>query len=82
MSNLEARDPREVRWNFSALMVDVTFFALGMAFLDMNAVLPLLLTRLGASGPLIGAYAALRALAFSGVQIFVVDCFPLTVQCV
>ena len=71
VSNLEERDPREVRWNFSALMVDVTFFALGMAFLDMNAVLPLLLTRLGASGPLIGAYAAFRALAFSGVQIFV-----------
>ncbi len=71
MSDTASYEPRDVRWNFSALMVDVTFFALGMAFMDMNAVLPLLLSRLGASGPLIGAYAALRSLAFTGVQIFV-----------
>lgn len=59
------------RWNLAALTIDVTFFAIGMAFLDPGAVLPLLLARLGAAGPLIGAASAARFLAFSGVQIFV-----------
>ena len=63
-----ARD-RLVRWNLGALMLDVTFFAVGMAFLDGNAVLPLLLERLGAEGWLIGAFAALRFLAFSVPQV-------------
>src|SRR5579862_8637669 len=62
---------KSVRWNLSALMLDVTFFSLGMAFFDQNAVLPLLMERLGASGPLIGAFAAARFLAFSLFQIFV-----------
>jgi hypothetical protein len=64
-------DPRLVRWNFGALLLDVTFFSIGMAFIDSNAVLPLLLERLGASGPLIGAFAAVRFLVFSLFQIFV-----------
>lgn len=64
-------DPRLVRWNFGALLLDVTFFSLGMAFIDGNAVLPLLLERLGASGPLIGAFAAVRFLVFSLFQVFV-----------
>src|SRR5579859_4487608 len=60
-----------VRWNLCALMLDVSFFSLGMAFFDQNAVLPLLLRRLGASGPLIGAFAAARFLVFSLFQMFV-----------
>ncbi len=52
-------------------MLDVTFFSLGMAFIDMSAILPLLLDRLGASGVLIGAFAAIRFLAFSLFQILV-----------
>lgn len=52
-------------------MVDVTFFSLGMAFMDGNAVLPLLLQNLGASGPVIGGFAMVRFLAFSLFQIFV-----------
>lgn len=60
-----------VQWNFSALLLDVTFFSLGMAFMDTTAVLPLLLNQLGASGPLIGAFAAVRFLCFSLFQIFV-----------
>lgn len=58
-------------WNLCALMLDVTCFSLGMAFLDQNAVLPLLLSRLGATGALIGAFAALRFLVFSLFQILV-----------
>ena len=64
-------DPRLVRWNFGALLLDVTFFSLGMAFIDGNAVLPILLEKLGASGPLIGAFAAVRSLVFSLFQVFV-----------
>ncbi len=59
------------RWNFRALLLDVTFFSIGMAFIDSNAVLPLLMERLGASKPLIGAFAAVRFLAFSFFQVFV-----------
>jgi hypothetical protein len=62
---------RMIRWNFGALMLDVTFFSLGMAFIDLSAVLPLLLARLGANGPVIGAFSALRFLAFTVLQIFV-----------
>src|SRR5580658_4458890 len=62
---------RHERWNLAALMLDVTFFALGMAFIDSSAVLPLLLERLGATGVVIGAAAALRSIGLSGFQIFV-----------
>jgi len=64
-------DPLRVRWNLSALMLDVTFFSIGMAFMDASAILPLLLDRLGASGVLIGAFAAIRFLAFSLFQILI-----------
>jgi hypothetical protein len=67
----DGRDPQQVRWNLGALMLDVTFFSIGLAFMDASAVLPLLLERLGASGPLIGAFATLRSLAFNALQIFV-----------
>ena len=59
------------RWNFSVLTVDVAFFSIGMALLDVSAVLPLLLARLGASDNLIGGSAAVRMFAFNVVQIFV-----------
>lgn len=57
--------------NLFALTMDVTCFCIGLAFLDGSAVLPLLLQRLGATGPLIGAFAMLRSLTFSFSQIFV-----------
>ncbi len=60
-----------VRRNFAVILLDVAFFALGMALLDPNAVLPLLMRNLGASGVLIGAFAALRSLGLNVVQIFV-----------
>jgi hypothetical protein len=67
----DGRDPRLVRWNLGALTLDVSCFATGMAFLDLNAVLPLLLTRLGATGLLIGAFAAIHTLCYNAVQVFV-----------
>ncbi|HZT43140.1 MAG TPA: MFS transporter [Chthonomonadaceae bacterium] len=62
-------DPRQVRWNLGVLTLDVTFFALGMSFMDLSAIVPLLLERLGATGPLIGAFMAARYLAFNLPQI-------------
>ncbi|MCW3100184.1 MAG: transporter, major facilitator family [Chthonomonadaceae bacterium] len=61
----------QVRWNLFALMLDVSFFSIGMAFTDGNAVLPLLLKRLGGSALLIGAFGTLHYLAFNGFQIVV-----------
>jgi MFS family permease len=71
VADREREQAAQVRWNLGALMLDVTFFSLGMAFMDATAVLPLLLERLGASGPLIGGFASVRFLAFSLFQIFV-----------
>ena len=65
------RNGAQVRWNLVALMLDVTFFSLGMAFTDPSAVLPLLLKRLGGSSLLIGGFVTLRYLAFNGLQIVV-----------
>ena len=65
------RNGAQVRWNLIALMLDVTFFSLGMAFTDPSAVLPLLLKRLGGSSLLIGGFVTLRYLAFNGLQIVV-----------
>jgi Major Facilitator Superfamily len=58
-----------VRWNLTALMLDVTFYSIGMAFIDPTAIMPLLLSHLGASGTIIGAFAALKSLGFNGFQI-------------
>ncbi len=65
------RNGAQVRWNLFALTLDVAFFSIGMAFTDMNAVLPLLLKRLGGSTLLIGLFGTLHYLAFSGLQIVV-----------
>lgn len=62
---------RHTRWNFGALVMDVSCFAVGMACFDLSAVLPLLMERLGANGTLIGAFAAVRFLVFSVFQMFV-----------
>ncbi len=65
------RSAAQVRRNLFALMLDVTFFSLGMAFTDPSAVLPVLLKRLGGSSLLIGGFVTLRYLAFNGLQIVV-----------
>lgn len=59
------------RHNLIALTTDVTFFALGSAFIDANAVLPLLFQGLGASGTLIGFFSAVRMLGFNLPQVFI-----------
>ena len=63
--------PSTKRWNFGALILDVSCFTTGLAFLEPSAVLPLLLERLGASGVLIGALAASRSLIFNLIPVFI-----------
>jgi len=70
------REGAQVRWNLFALMLDVSFFSIGMAFTDGNAVLPLLLKRLGGSTLLIGIFGTLQYLAFNGFQIVVAWASP------
>ncbi len=65
------REGAHVRRNLFALLLDVTFFSIGMAFTDPSAVLPVLLKRLGGSSLLIGGFVTLRYLAFNSLQIVV-----------
>ncbi len=51
------------RRNFNALVGDVTFFSLGMAFLDNATVLPVLVRTLGGTETSLGIILALRQVA-------------------
>lgn len=59
----------QVPWNLSVLTLDVAFFSFGMAMLDQNTVLPVMMHHLGATDLFIGGFAALRFLAFSLPQL-------------
>ncbi len=59
------------RWNFGALILDVSCFSTGTAFLEASAVVPLMLERLGATGTLIGAFAASKTLIFNLIPVFI-----------
>ncbi len=66
-------EPKRYRYekhNLVVLTLDLCACTMGLAFLDGNAILPLLLHRLGASGLLIGAFAGGRLLAFNLPQLF------------
>lgn len=56
-------DPPHLRRNFNALVVDVTLFALGIAFLDHATVLPVIVRELGGGETVLGAMLALRQAA-------------------
>jgi MFS family permease len=58
-----AEIPPHFWWNFVVLQVDVSTFVVGLAFLDSATVLPLLLTRLGATSTTIGAVQAVQTLS-------------------
>ncbi len=58
------------RHNLIVLTLDLCMCAMGLAFLDGNAILPLLLHRLGATGIVIGAFAGGRLIAFNLPQLF------------
>jgi predicted MFS family arabinose efflux permease len=56
---------RNVRRNFTTLIVDPSLFVMGMAFFDPITVLPVLLERLGASKGLIGFTVAVVAFGWT-----------------
>lgn len=53
---------RHFRWNFVALVVDVSTFVLGLAFMDAATVLPIFLARLGAGSAGVGLAQAIQTL--------------------
>ncbi len=67
----EERDPKQVKRNLFALLIDVISYWVGAAFTDPMTVLLVLMLRLGASPTLLGLSIALRFAAQYGVQVFV-----------
>jgi hypothetical protein len=59
---IQSEAQRHYRWNFIALVVDVSAFVLGLAFMDSATVLPLFLTRMGAGSAGVGVAQALQTL--------------------
>jgi MFS family permease len=56
----EPPEPPHARFNFAALVGDVSCFFIGMAFLDSNTALPALINRLGGGEILLGVLLALK----------------------
>ncbi|NLE43166.1 MAG: MFS transporter [Chloroflexi bacterium] len=54
MSENPSSRPPNLRWNFIALLVDYASFMLGLAFLNLNSVLPAFVQRFSDSAPLMG----------------------------
>jgi MFS family permease len=66
-----ADNPRQVKRNLCALLLDVISYWVGAAFTDPMTVLLLLMHRLGATPTILGLCIALRFAAQYGVQVFV-----------
>lgn len=60
MTEPEPSEPPHARFNFAALVGDVSCFFIGMAFLDSNTALPALINRLGGGEILLGILLALK----------------------
>ncbi len=69
-STESVRQQQYEKHNLIVLTLDLCMCAMGLAFLDANAILPLLLHRLGATGIVIGLFAGGRVLAFNLPQLF------------
>ena len=66
-----APNPRQVKRNLFALLLDVISYWVGAAFTDPLTVLLVLMHNLGATPALLGLCIALRFAAQYGVQVFV-----------
>ncbi len=66
----EERDPKQVKRNLFALLLDVICYWVGAAFTDPMTVLLFLMHRLGATPTILGLCIALRFAAQYGVQVF------------
>jgi MFS family permease len=67
---VESYVQNNLRWNMSAGIIDAVFFALGAAIISNETVIPLLLTRLGASSVVLGLITALTNVAILLPQLF------------
>ena len=67
----QEKDPKQVKRNLFALLLDVISYWVGAAFTDPMTVLLALMYRLGASATVLGLCIALRFAAQYGVQVFV-----------
>ncbi|HLJ57872.1 MAG TPA: MFS transporter [Chthonomonadaceae bacterium] len=70
-ASIEGSDPKLVKRNLFALLVDVISYWVGAAFTDPMTVLQILLVRLGATPAIIGGSIALRFALQYGVMVFV-----------
>jgi MFS family permease len=66
-----AAPPPHVRFNFAALVGDVTCFLIGMAFLDTATALPAIVERLGGGPAFLGFLLGLRQAAYYLPPLFV-----------
>src|SRR5438067_549721 len=64
------RNPKQVKRNLFALLLDVISYWIGAAFTDPITVLLVLMHRLGATPAILGLCIALRFAAQYGVQVF------------
>jgi MFS family permease len=62
---------RDIRFNFRALVGDVSCFFIGMAFLDNSTVMPALVAKLGGTPAVLSVLVAMRQAAYYLPQLFV-----------
>jgi MFS family permease len=62
---------KTTRWNFLSLIVDGSFFSLGIAFLESNTIFPALISQLTSSSVLIGLVSTIRNAGYLLPQLFV-----------
>ncbi len=71
MTILSKAAEKNERFNFGALVGDVTCFFIGMAFLDSATALPALVEKLGGGATVVGVLLAVRQGAYFLPQLFV-----------
>lgn len=62
---------KNAKWNFRALIVDGSFFSIGVAFLESNTIFPALISQLTSNSVLIGLMSTMRNAGYLLPQLFV-----------
>ena len=62
---------KDSKWNFRALIVDGSFFSIGVAFLESNTIFPALISQLTTNSVLIGLMSTIRNAGYLLPQLFV-----------
>ena len=64
-------DDKTTRWNFFSLVLDGSFFSMGIAFLESNTIFPALISQLTDNSVLIGLVSTIRNAGYLLPQLFV-----------